>query len=107
MNQSTTLGMLQAGGMFQFAPDMSSARSAASDIITLLDAPSTIESDAGTPSNAPDSDYHIKGRIEAKDIHFAYPLRPDIPVLKGISFVVEPGQYVAFVGASGSGKSTM
>jgi ATP-binding cassette subfamily B (MDR/TAP) protein 1 len=38
---------------------------------------------------------------------FAYPLRPDAPVLKGVSLAVAPGQRVALVGGSGCGKSTM
>lgn len=42
----------------------------------------------------------IKGRIEFKNVHFSYPSRKGY-VLKGISFVVEPGQTVALVGSSG------
>ena len=47
----------------------------------------------------------IAGRIEFKDVWFAY--KPDEWVLKGVSFVVEPKQTVAFVGATGSGKTTI
>uniref|UniRef100_A0AC35TT20 Multidrug resistance protein 1 n=1 Tax=Rhabditophanes sp. KR3021 TaxID=114890 RepID=A0AC35TT20_9BILA len=49
----------------------------------------------------------IKGRIEVRDIKFAYPTRPDVQVLKGISFEALPGETVALVGSSGSGKSTI
>jgi ATP-binding cassette subfamily B protein len=48
---------------------------------------------------------NIQGRIEFKDVWFSY--KPDEWVLKGVSFVVEPGQTVAFVGATGSGKTTI
>ncbi|OUM56955.1 hypothetical protein PIROE2DRAFT_49127 [Piromyces sp. E2] len=49
----------------------------------------------------------MEGHIEFQDVHFNYPSRPDIEVLKGISFKCLPGQTVAIVGASGSGKSTL
>ncbi|KAF9444209.1 P-loop containing nucleoside triphosphate hydrolase protein [Macrolepiota fuliginosa MF-IS2] len=104
---STTFGALQAGGMFQLSPDMSAARMAAADIVTLLDSSSSIESGVEGPSQLPGPEYHVKGTIEARNVQFAYPTRPNLPVLKGINFTVEPGQYVAFVGASGSGKSTI
>ena len=48
----------------------------------------------------------IEGHIEFKDVRFRYPTRPNQPVLRGLSLQVKPGQYVAFVGVSGCGKST-
>ncbi len=47
----------------------------------------------------------IEGRIEFQDVWFAY--KPDEWVLKGVSFTVEPRQTVAFVGSTGSGKTTI
>lgn len=47
----------------------------------------------------------IKGEIEFRDVWFAY--KPDEWVLKGVSFHVQPRQTVAFVGATGSGKTTI
>lgn len=47
------------------------------------------------------------GHIEFKEVSFSYPSRPDIPVLSSFSLEVSPGQTVAIVGASGSGKSTV
>lgn len=44
---------------------------------------------------------------ELEDLKFAYPLAPNSQVLKGVSLTIHPGQFVAFVGASGCGKSTM
>lgn len=48
----------------------------------------------------------IRGRVEFNDVHFRY-LGSDQEVLKGISFVAEPGQTVAILGSTGSGKSTI
>ena len=47
----------------------------------------------------------IRGEIEFRDVWFAY--KPGEWVLKGVSFHVEPRQTVAFVGATGSGKTTI
>ena len=47
----------------------------------------------------------IKGEIEFKDVWFAY--KPGVWVLKGVSFHVSPRQTVAFVGSTGSGKTTI
>ena len=48
---------------------------------------------------------HIRGEIEFKDVWFAY--KEGEWVLKGVSFRVEPRQTVAFVGSTGSGKTTI
>lgn len=47
----------------------------------------------------------VEGHIEYRDVSFGY--HNERPVLDGISFTIEPGQVVALVGASGSGKSTI
>ncbi|TPX67178.1 hypothetical protein CcCBS67573_g07570 [Chytriomyces confervae] len=49
----------------------------------------------------------VTGRIEFKDVEFAYPTRSDAKIFKGLSFTIEPGTNVAIVGKSGSGKSTV
>ena len=49
----------------------------------------------------------LRGELRFKDVYFHYPSRADVEVLKGIDFSVQPGQVVALVGSSGSGKTTI
>jgi ATP-binding cassette subfamily B (MDR/TAP) protein 1 len=50
---------------------------------------------------------NIKGKIELRHVYFAYPTRPQNVILKDVSLVINPGEQTAFVGYSGSGKSTI
>lgn len=77
-----------------------SANACAERIFWLLDTEPQIE-------NAPDavSMDNFKGKIEFKNVWFAY--KDEDWVLKDVSFTVEPGQRVAFVGATGAGKTTI
>uniref|UniRef100_A0A0N5AI25 ABC-type xenobiotic transporter n=1 Tax=Syphacia muris TaxID=451379 RepID=A0A0N5AI25_9BILA len=48
----------------------------------------------------------LKGKVEFQNVDFSYPTRPDIQILKNISFTANPGETIALVGSSGCGKST-
>ena len=48
----------------------------------------------------------LHGDIEFRDVHFRYPARPDVKVLRGFNLSVKRGQKIALVGESGYGKST-
>ncbi|XP_057546689.1 ABC transporter B family member 28 isoform X1 [Amaranthus tricolor] len=59
----------------------------------------------GSPSNL----FNIvrSGDINLEDVHFSYPLRPDVEVLKGLNLTLNSGTVTALVGSSGAGKSTI
>ena len=59
--------------------------------------------DPQSPQQLPDD---ATGKIEFRDVTFTYP-DADLPVLSSINFTAEPGQTTAFIGSTGSGKSTL
>ena len=56
-------------------------------------------------TNKPLENLRFIGKIEFENVHFAYD--PAVPVLKGISFVAHPGETIALVGPTGSGKTSI
>jgi len=102
---STTFGAIQAGNVFSFVPDVSSAKGAGSDIIKLIDSVPEIDAESKT-GKAVDTE-KTRGHLRLENVHFRYPTRPGVRVLRDLSLQVEPGTYIALVGASGSGKSTV
>ena len=56
-------------------------------------------------TNQPATGLRFSGKIEFDQVHFAYD--PSVPVLKGISFIAQPGETIALVGSTGSGKTSI
>lgn len=103
-----------AGSIFTFAPDASKAMHAAKDLKGVMELRPTINKMHADPSGqAPgQNDVSEKSnsaravRIEFQNVSFAYPSRPGRLALDNLTITVEPGQTLALVGHSGSGKST-
>jgi ABC-type multidrug transport system fused ATPase/permease subunit len=51
--------------------------------------------------------HRLRGDVIVDDIHFRYPSRPEVEVLRGASVMARSGQRIALVGPSGAGKSTL
>ena len=94
---------MEAGGVFVFVPDVSSAKSAALAIVHLLD--NEVEIDANSKEGKMMDG--VQGELVFRNVHFRYPTRPGVRVLRGLDITVKPGQFVALVGPSGCGKSTI
>jgi ATP-binding cassette, subfamily B, multidrug efflux pump len=88
-----TIGFLAAG--------ISRAGASSLRIFEVLDAPLEIEDATDAVPLPP-----IRCRVEFDDVHFRYP-GDEREILSGVSFSAEPGQTVAILGTTGSGKSTL
>ena len=94
-------------GLMRVALDLQTSTALFARIFEYLDMVPEIQDTPGanTVAQAPGP----VGRIEFRDVEFRYPdAAPDVrPTLRGVSFVAERGQHVAFVGPSGAGKTTV
>lgn len=121
-------GAMTAGQSGAMAPDFGEAKLSANRIMKLLNLESKIDPEneggqkpaKGTSLNpkipnhwAKISDFRflrpimlVQGKITFNSVNFHYPTRPNVPVLKGLTLEINPGETVALVGQSGCGKST-
>lgn len=96
-------GTQQVGAIFSLAPDMSKAAHAARELKTFFDRRPRID----TWTAGGETIDSCRARIELKHVSFHYPSRDQRRVLDDISVSIKEGQYVALVGSSGCGKSTI
>ncbi|KAH5276208.1 hypothetical protein HBI71_036660 [Parastagonospora nodorum] len=89
--------------IFGFSTSITKGRNGANAIFWLRQLQPVVQETPENKDNAPKSG----GSIQLSGTQFAYPLRPHAPVLKGIDLEAAKGKFIALVGASGCGKSTI
>ncbi|XP_069915959.1 phosphatidylcholine translocator ABCB4 isoform X1 [Oryctolagus cuniculus] len=99
---SILIGAFSVGQAAPCIDAFANARGAAYAIFSIIDSNPKIDS-FSERGHKPDS---IKGNLEFNDVHFSYPSRANVKILKGLNLKVRSGQTVALVGSSGCGKST-
>uniref|UniRef100_A0A8C6F8H8 ATP binding cassette subfamily B member 1 n=1 Tax=Monodon monoceros TaxID=40151 RepID=A0A8C6F8H8_MONMO len=99
---SILIGAFSVGQASPSIEAFANARGAAYEIFKIIDNKPSIDSYSKN-GRKPDN---IKGNLEFRNVHFNYPSRNEVKILKGLNLKVESGQTVALVGNSGCGKST-
>ncbi|MGY2133287.1 ABC transporter ATP-binding protein [Hymenobacter sp. HD11105] len=92
------------GGLGELYGKVQSTLGASERILEIIDEPSE---PTHRPRMAGTAPLEVRGDIDYQNVAFSYPTRPDLPVLKDISFDIQAGEKIALVGPSGAGKSTI
>lgn len=102
------------GGLADVYSRLQRAMGATEAIMAMLDEqPETASEQPATSNQHPSTSNqqpatsNQQPAVAFRNVHFAYPTRPDVPVLQGLNLEIREGQQCALVGSSGAGKSTV
>ncbi|XP_059963499.1 ATP-binding cassette sub-family B member 10, mitochondrial [Mesoplodon densirostris] len=94
---------LSIGGLSSFYSELMKGLGAGGRLWELLEREPELPFNEGAILN----EKSFQGALEFKNVHFAYPARPEVPVFQDFSLSIPAGSITALVGPSGSGKSTV
>ncbi|KAI6170210.1 Multidrug resistance protein pgp-3 [Aphelenchoides besseyi] len=96
-------GAMRLGNAIPQISVILAARLSAAEIFAIIDRKPSL--DCNDPKRLKPE--KVEGKIEFKNVNSRYPSRPDVQILRDVSFTIEKGSTIGIVGHSGSGKSTL
>ncbi|XP_071475901.1 ATP-binding cassette sub-family B member 10, mitochondrial isoform X2 [Marmota flaviventris] len=94
---------LSIGGLSSFYSELMKGLGAGGRLWELLERQPQMPIDEGVTLR----EKSFQGALQFKNVHFAYPARPEVPIFQDFSLSIPAGSVTALVGPSGSGKSTV